>query len=129
MKYKVSLNGKIYEVEVTEGEAILLDEYEMAAPTPVAEVPAVSVAPVAVTSAPAAALIAGGGEQVVAPLPGNVLKVLVKAGDFVKAGQVLIVLEAMKMENEITAEADGTVSQVFVSAGAIVSTGTPLLAL
>lgn len=127
MKYKVSLNGKIYEVEVKEGEAILLDEYEAQAPAPVTQVASPSVAPVA--QAPAPAPVAGGGEQVVAPLPGNVLKVLVKAGDTVKAGQVLILLEAMKMENEIIAEADGTVSQVFVSAGAIVSTGTPLLAL
>lgn len=118
MKYKVTLNGKTYEVEVEAGEAMLLSEYEAAAPAPAA-------APVA--AAPAAAAPTAAGEVVTAPMPGNILDIKVAQGAAVKAGQVLIILEAMKMENEIVAPKDGTIAQIVTSKGAVVETGAPLI--
>ena len=127
MKYKVTLNGRTYEVEVEAGKAMLLDEYEAIAPAPAA--PAAAAAPVAApAAAPAApAAPAGSGEVVSAPMPGTILKVNVSNGQAVKAGTVLVVLEAMKMENEIMAPKDGTVTQVAVLKGASVDTGAPLV--
>ncbi len=126
MKYKVTLNGRTYEVEVENGKAMLLSEYEAVAPAPVAAAPAVA-APAAAPAAPAAPAVTGAGEAVNAPMPGNILKVNVNVGDKVKAGTVLVVLEAMKMENEIMAPKDGTVTQVLVSKGSTVDTGAPLV--
>ena len=111
MKYKVTLNGRTYEVEVEAGKAMLVDEYEAYAPAPAAP----------------AALAAG--EVVKAPMPGVVLKVQVQQGQAVKAGQVLIILEAMKMENEIVAPKDGTVAQIVAAKGATVESGAPLVVL
>ena len=130
MKYKVTLNGRTYEVEVEAGKAMLLSEYEAIAPAPVAAAPAASAAPAAAApAAPAAPVVTGAGEAVSAPMPGNILKVNVKAGDAVKSGIVLVVLEAMKMENEIMAPKDGTVTQVLVSKGSTVDTGAPLVVI
>ena len=126
MIYKVTLNGRTYEVEVEAGKAMLLDEYEAIAPAPVAAAPAAA-APAA--AAPAAPVVTGAGETVSAPMPGNILKVNVKAGDAVKAGTVLVVLEAMKMENEIMAPRAGTVAQVPVTKGSTVDTGATLVVL
>ena len=129
MKYKITLNGRTYEVEVEHGKAMLLDEYEAIAPAPVAAAP-VAAAPVAAAPAAAAApAVTGAGDAVTAPMPGNILKVNVNVGDKVKEGQVLVVLEAMKMENEIMAPKDGTVTQVVVSKGSTVDTGAPLVVL
>jgi glutaconyl-CoA decarboxylase len=129
MKYKVTLNGRTYEVEVEAGKAMLLAEYEAVAPAAPAAAPAAA-APAAPAAAPAAApVVTGAGEAVNAPMPGNILKVNVTAGQAVKAGTVLVVLEAMKMENEIMAPKDGTVSQVLVQKGSTVDTGAPLVVI
>ena len=111
-KYRVTVNGTVYEIE--------LEELTGAAPAPAAA-PAAAPAP----AAPAAAAPAG-GEQVTSPMPGNILAVNVAAGDIVKRGQVLMVLEAMKMENEIMCPCDGRVVSVNTSKGATVESGTLL---
>lgn len=132
MKYKVTLNGKTYEVEVEVGKVVLLDEYEACAPAPAAAPAATTApaAPAAPAAAPAPAPVAlSDGEPVNAPMPGNILRIDVKEGDKVKAGQTLLILEAMKMENEIAAPKDGTVVQIATSKGAVVETGTPLIVL
>ena len=130
MKYKITLKGRTYEVEVEAGKAMLLDEYEAIAPSapaaPVAAAPAAA-APAA-APAPAAAVTAS-GEAVNAPMPGTILKVNVTQGQAVKEGEVLCVLEAMKMENEIMAPKAGTVNQVLVQKGAAVDTGAPLVVI
>ncbi|MDE7105430.1 MAG: biotin/lipoyl-binding protein [Ruminococcus sp.] len=127
MKYKVTLNGKTYEVEVEKGKAILLDEYEALAPAPAqtAEPIVTSPAPAPVTSS--APVNLADGETVSAPMPGNIIRIDVKQGDTVKEGQILVILEAMKMENEIVAPKYGTVAQVVTSKGAVVDTGSPLV--
>ena len=117
MVYKITLKGRTYEVEVEAGKAMLLDEYEAIVPT------------AAPAAAPAAAAVTAAGEAVNAPMPGTILKVNVTQGQAVKAGTLLCVLEAMKMENEIMAPKDGTVAQVVVSKGASVSTGDALVVI
>ena len=122
MKYKVTLNGRTYEIEVEAGKAICLDEYEACAPA--------APAPAAPVAAPAAApAVTAAGEAVTAPMPGTILKVNVQNGQAVKAGDVLVVLEAMKMENEILAPKAGTVTQVAVQKGSNVDTGAPLVVI
>ena len=132
MKYKVTLNKRTYEVEVEAGEAMLIDEYEAYAPAPaaapVAAAPVAAAAPAAPAPAPAAAALAA-GEVVKSPMPGNILKINVSQGKAVKEGDVLIVLEAMKMENEIVAPKAGSVAQIAVSKGQVVETGTPLIVI
>ena len=129
MKYKVTLNNRVYEVEVEQGEAMLVNEYELAAPA-AAAAPAAPAAPVA--AAPAAVPAAGAlaaGEVITSPMPGNILKINVAQGQKVNEGDVLIVLEAMKMENEISATKSGTVAQINVTKGAVVEIGTPLVVI
>lgn len=127
MKYKVTLNNRVYEVEVEMGQAMLIDEYDAVAPAALAAPTAVPAAPAAPAAVPAAALASG--EVVKAPMPGNILKINVAPGQKVEEGDVLIVLEAMKMENEIVATKSGTVAQVAVSKGAVVETGAPLVVI
>ncbi len=131
MKYKVTLNGRTYEVEVEAGKAMLLAEYEAIAPAAPAAAPAAAAPVAAAPAAPAAAapVVTGAGEAVKAPMPGTILKVNVNQGDKVTAGQVLVVLEAMKMENEILAPRAGTITQVVTSKGSNVDTGAVLLML
>lgn len=128
MKYKVALNNKIYEVEVEEGKAMLIDEYEAAAPAPsatqAAPAPAAASAP-----APASAQEVALGQQIKSPLPGTVLAVKVQPGQDVKEGDVLMVVEAMKMENSIAAPSDGKVKQILKDKGAVVATGDVLLVI
>ena len=131
MKYKVTLNNRVYEVEVEQGEAMLVDEYELKAPA--AAAPAAPVAAAAPAAAAPAAAPAGGalaaGEVVKSPMPGNILKILVSQGQQVKEGETLIILEAMKMENEIVATRAGSVAQIAVSKGQVVETDTPLVVI
>ena len=128
MKYKITLNGRTYEVEVEAGEAMLLTEYQAYAPVAPVAAAAVAAPVAAPAAAPAAApVVAGSGEMVSAPMPGTILKVNVNNGDTVKEGQVLVVLEAMKMENEILAPKAGTITQVAVQRGASVDTGAALV--
>ena len=108
-KYKVNVNGTVYEVELED-----ITGAAAAAAAPVA-------APAAAPAAPA-----GSGEKIAAPMPGNILAVNVGVGDSVKKGQVLMILEAMKMENEIMCPCDGKVTSVNVSKGSTVETGTLL---
>ena len=133
MKYKVTLNNRVYEVDVEAGQAMLLDEYEALAPAaPAAAAPAAAPAAAAApapAAAPAAPVVTGAGEPVTAPMPGTILKVNVTQGQAVKAGTVLCILEAMKMENEIMTSKDGTVTQVLVSKGSAVDTGAPLVVI
>lgn len=132
MKYKVTLNDKTYEVVVERGEAILVDEYAAApapAPAPVAAPAAPAApAPAAAPAAPAAPAVAG-GEPVAAPMPGTILDIKVKAGDSVKSGQLIAILEAMKMENEIFCPRDGVVAQIVATKGSSVDTGAPIIVL
>lgn len=125
MIYKVTLNGKVYEVEVEKGEAVIQAEYEAALPqaAPAAPAPAPAAAPAA-PAAPAPAAV--GANTVPAPLPGNINEIRFSAGQSVKAGDVVIILEAMKMENEIVAPRAGTLTKVHVQKGAVVNTGDPL---
>ena len=127
MKYIVTLNGKNYEVEVTECDAVLLNVSDaVAAPAPVAAAPA---APAAPAAAPVAAPVAGDGTKVPSPMPGTILSVNVSVGQAVKTGDVLMVLEAMKMENDIVAPCDGTIKQLLVSKGSTVNTDDVLAVL
>lgn len=109
-KYRVTVNGTPYEIE--------LEELTGAAPA--------AAAPAAVAPAPAAAPAPSGGEKVASPMPGTILSVSVAAGDAVKKGQTLMILEAMKMENEILSPRDGTIASVHTSKGAAVEAGTLL---
>ncbi len=126
MIYKVTLNGKIYEVEVEKGEAVLKAEYDAALPvaTPAPQQAAVASSPQAPAVAPAQG---GSASAITAPMPGSINAVKVSSGQAVKKGDVLVILEAMKMENEITAPKDGKIGQVYVQKGATVDTGAPLV--
>lgn len=112
-QYKINVNGTFYEVTIEEVDA---SEIKSAAP---AQAPAAPVAPAAPAS----------GEKVNAPMPGNILAVNVNVGDVVKAGQVGMILEAMKMENEIMIPCDGTVTAVGVTKGATVESGAFLFSI
>ena len=118
--YKVTVNGNVYEITL---EVVDKADIKTTAPAPAQASAPAPVAPAPVASAPA------GGQAISAPMPGTILKVNVSNGQAVKKGDVLFVLEAMKMENEIMAPCDGTVAGVSVSAGASVETGTALCSL
>lgn len=147
MKYVATINGKKYEVEVEKLEAYKsLDRNGVAAPAapvlpasaPVQRSAAPAPAPVAAAPAPAPAPTAApapkaaapaGATTVEAPMPGKILNIKVSEGQAVKFGEVVVIMEAMKMETEIVAPADGTVSKILVKAGDSVDTGAALVAL
>ena len=123
--YTITVNGNVYEVTVEEG-------FTGAASTPKAAAPAPKAAPAAAPKAapaPAAAPAAAGSVAVTAPMPGKILGVKASAGQAVKRGQVLLILEAMKMENEIVAPQDGTVASINVAVGDSVEPGATLATL
>jgi biotin carboxyl carrier protein len=128
-KFNITVNGKTYEVDVEEIGGV---SAPAAAPKPAA--PAAAPKPAAPAAAPAAPKAApkaapAGGNTVTSPMPGTILDIKVKEGDTVSSGQVLIILEAMKMENEIMAPADGTVTSIQVQKGASVNAGDVLIVL
>ncbi len=133
MKYNVTLNGKIYEVDVTETDAVVtgISQVPVAAPVVAAPVaapvapaaaPVAAPAPEAAPAAPAAPAAVADGTQIKAPMPGTVLAVKKNVGEAVKAGDVVLVLEAMKMENDIVAPCDGTIKSINAPKGSSVNT-------
>ena len=149
-KYSLKINGNQYEVEIDEINEASTEAHvvvngtkynvEIAGATaPAVKKPQVIAAPEAtglsvtpktpIASKPAAAPVAAGGLKVACPLPGTVISINVKEGDTVSAGQTLVVLEAMKMENNIDAERGGVVKQVLVQAGATVMEGDVLIVI
>ena len=134
MKYVVTLNGKKYDVEVNESEAVITSVSNAAPVAPVAPAAPVAAAPApAASTAPSApAAVVGtavSGTQITSPMPGTILKLNVAEGQAVKAGDVVLILEAMKMENEIVAPCDGTIKQLLVSKGSTVDTDQILAVL
>ncbi|MDT3356992.1 MAG: acetyl-CoA carboxylase biotin carboxyl carrier protein subunit [Bacteroidota bacterium] len=139
-EYRFKINGKDYKVavngisgniaDVTVNDVpyqVELDEAQAAAAPAPAAAPVQAAAPAAPAAAPKAApKAAGAGAKVNSPMEGNVVDVCVKAGDSVKSGQKLVVIEAMKMEVEISATADGTVSEVLVNKGDHLVEGQPV---
>ncbi len=146
MKYTATINGRTYDVEIERADVfrpLTREEIEAgvvgavapivvaapvvpAAPAPVAAAPAAAPAPAPV--APAAPVSAGAA-TISAPMSGTIFKMLVNVGDVIKSGQVVVVLEAMKMENEIFAPCDGTVTDVRVAQGAAVAPGDVLVVI
>lgn len=127
MKYVVTINGKRYDVEVEKVNSyrpLTVEEVQSGNIQRTAPVAAPAPAP-----APAPAAASGGGSTVTSPMPGNILDVRTAVGSSVKAGQVLIILEAMKMENEIVAPVDGVVESIVVKQGDVVETDQTLIVL
>ena len=130
MIYKVTINDKVYEVEVEKGKANLLRTTAVeAAPAPVAAAAAAPAAAPAPAPAAASASVQAGTTPVNSPMPGTILDVKVTVGQAVKEGDLLVILEAMKMENEIYAPCAGTVAQILTSKGSAVDTGAPLVTI
>lgn len=132
MKYIVTINNNNYEVEVEQGEARLVKTTETAAVPVTAKAvaaPEVQAAPVAASAPAPQPAAAAGGNTINSPMPGTILDVRKQAGDSVKKGETVFILEAMKMENEILASADCVIAQISTAKGASVSTGDILAVL
>ena len=134
-KFNVTVNGKAYAVEVEEvGSGAFtyapVQSAQQQAPqaAPIAQAPSVPQAPQA-APAPKATLEPVAGELMTAPMPGTILDIKVSEGQTVKAGDIILILEAMKMENEIVAPTDGTVARIHTSKGTAVSTGDALVTI
>lgn len=127
MIYNVIINNKEYEVEVDKGQANLLKTNDVIHLEPVVQTVKSEIQPVQTTVPTASTNI--GGESIKSPLPGTILDIKVSTGAKVKRGQLLLIIEAMKMENEIVAPKDGIVSQVIVSKGANVATNDLLMVI
>jgi biotin carboxyl carrier protein len=133
MRYVVTINNKCYEVEVEKGQASIVKVEDAAAQAAVqsaaqaAAAPSTSAAPQPAAPVPAAAPAAasGKGQTVASPMPGMIMSIKVKNGQAVKRGEILFILEAMKMENEIFAPVDGVVT-IITATGSSVSTGDAL---
>lgn len=127
-KFKISIDGKEYLVEMEE-----IGGTPAAAPAPAPQVAApaapVDAAPVAQEAASAPAPVPASADAQLSPMPGTILKLLVKEGDAVKANQPLMILEAMKMENEVVASNDGTVVGIHVTQGQVVNAGDALITI
>ena len=121
-QFKITVNGKTYDVAVEESNGVA--SAPAAAPVATPAAPAPAAAPAA-PAAPAAT----GAEKVNSPMPGNIIDIKVAAGETVTNGQTLLILEAMKMENEIKAPCDGTVAGVHVAKGDTVDSGALLISL
>ena len=130
-QFKITVNGKAYDVQVEENGVASAAVPAAPVATPAAPAPTAAPAPVAEAPAAPAAVSAAAGEgtTVEAPMPGTILKVLVSNGQAVKSGDAVVVLEAMKMENEISAPCDGTVTSVCVNNGDSVDAGKVLLTI
>jgi biotin carboxyl carrier protein len=137
-EYKFKINGKDYAVTIGEAEGKMLSvnvngaDYQVElenAPVAAPAAPAQAVAPAAAAAPAAPAAPAGAGEKVNSPLPGVIVEVCVKEGQAVKSGQKVAVLEAMKMENEIPAPKDGTVTAIHVTKGDSILEGAPVVTI
>lgn len=133
-RFQITVNGNAYDVQVEEvGGAAPVAAVPAAAPAaPAAPAAALTPAPAPAAAAPAAPVAAApveGAETINAPMPGNIVNVLVKAGDQVTKGQVLLILEAMKMENEIMSPRDGVIAGVHVNKGDSVDSGKLLVSI
>ena len=138
-EYKFKINGKEYAVAIGEADGKMLTvnvngadyqvELENAPVAAPAAVPAASKAADAPAAAPAAPKAAGAGATIKSPLPGIIISVDVKEGQAVKRGQKVAVIEAMKMENDILAEADGTVTAIHVNKGDSVLEGADIVTI
>lgn len=127
-QFKITVNGKTYDVAVEESNGVASAPAAAPVATPAAPASAAAPAPAAAPAAPAAPA-ATGAEKVNSPMPGNIIDIKVAAGDTVTNGQTLLILEAMKMENEIMAPKAGTVAAINTTKGAAVNTGDALVSI
>lgn len=126
MKYQVNLNGKTYEVEVNKGQAILVDEYNSISPQPLS----VPTANTQVSAASTVSTVNASNTRIVnAPIAGTILSIKANVGQVMKKGDIVLIIEAMKMENEIVAPRDGKLINIFVTKGNAVSNGSQLFEL
>ncbi|MDR3051838.1 MAG: biotin/lipoyl-binding protein [Oscillospiraceae bacterium] len=126
--FRITVQGIAYDVEVEEVQAGAPAAPIATAPAPVAA-PAMAAPPAAPAPASSPVQVIAGGETIKAPMPGTILSVNAQAGDTIKKGDVLCILEAMKMENEIMSPVDGTVAQVMTAKGASVNPGDSLFVI
>lgn len=126
-KYNINVNGKMYQVEVEEVGSTAVSNAAPAPQSAPVAAPAAKPAPASAAPAPSSSGPVAGAMS--APMPGTILDVKVSVGQSVKAGDILLILEAMKMENEIVAPSDGKIIQIHTSKGSAVSTGDALITL